>query len=74
VSKTPQGASQSAGSAGVASSSSRPGIFIVFAQGDDGIFHMAEDLLQVGVSIKDRPPGTGTRQEVLAQYGLIPKA
>jgi len=49
-------------------------LVIVFAQGDDGIFHMAEDLLQVGVSIKDRPPGTGTRQEVLAQYGLIPKA
>ena len=49
-------------------------LVIVFAQGYDGIFHMAEDLLQVGVSIKDRPPGIGTRQEVLAPYGLIPKA
>ena len=49
-------------------------LVIVFAQGYDGIFHMAEDLLQVGVSIKDRPPGIGTRQEVLAPYGLMPKA
>jgi len=49
-------------------------LVIVCAQGYDGIFHMAEDLLQVGVSIKDRPPGIGMRQEVLARYDLIPKA
>ena len=49
-------------------------LVIVFAQGYDGMFHMAEYSLLVGVSIKDRPPGIGTRQEVLAQYGLIPKA
>jgi hypothetical protein len=43
---------------------------IVFAQGVYGIFHLAEDSLLVGVKLKDRPPGVGTRQDVLAKYGL----
>ncbi len=44
---------------------------IVFAQGDYGIFHLAESSLLVGVKLKDRPPGIGTRQDVLAKYELI---
>jgi hypothetical protein len=32
---------------------------IVFAQGCYGIFHLAESSLLVGVTIKDRPPGSG---------------
>lgn len=44
---------------------------IVFAQGYYGIFHLAEYSLLVGVKLKDRPPGIGTRQDVLAKYGLI---
>src|SRR6266498_515967 len=44
---------------------------IVFAQGDYGIFHLAEYSLLVGVKLKDRPPGIGTRQDVLAKYELI---
>ena len=48
-------------------------LVIVFAQGYYGIFHMAEYSLLVGVTIKDRPPGIGTRQETLAKYGLTPK-
>jgi len=47
---------------------------IVFAQGYYGIFHLAEYSLLVGVKLKDRPPGIGTRQEILATYGLSPKA
>jgi hypothetical protein len=43
---------------------------IVFAQGDYGIFHLAEYSLFVGVKLKDVPPGIGTRQDVLANYGL----
>ena len=43
---------------------------IVFAQGFYGIFHMAEYSLLLGVKLKDRPPGVGTRQQVLAKYGL----
>src|SRR5919197_4824599 len=43
---------------------------IVFAQDCYGIFHMAEYSLLLGVKLKDRPPGIGTRQEVLATYGL----
>jgi Transposase DDE domain len=43
---------------------------IVFAQGYYGIFHLAEYSLLLGVTIKDRPPGIGTRQELLAKYGL----
>jgi hypothetical protein len=44
---------------------------IVFAQGYYGIFHLAEYSLLVGVKLKDRPPGIGTRQEVLAKYRLV---
>ena len=44
---------------------------IVFAQGYYGIFHLAEYSLLVGVKLKDRPPGIGTRQDVLAKYRLI---
>ena len=47
---------------------------MVFAQGDYGIFHLAEYSLLVGVKLKDRPPGIGTRQEILAKYRLSPKA
>jgi hypothetical protein len=43
---------------------------IVFAQGAYGIFYMAEYSLLVGVRIKDRPRGIGTRQQILAKYGL----
>jgi hypothetical protein len=43
---------------------------IVFAQGWYGIFHIAEFALLVGVKLKDVPPGIGTLQEVLTQYGL----
>ena len=46
---------------------------IVFAQGCYGIFHMTEYSLLVGVRIKDPPPGIGTRQEILANYGLTRK-
>jgi Transposase DDE domain len=43
---------------------------IVFAQRWYGIFHLAEFALLVGVKLKDVPPGLGTPQEVLTQYGL----
>jgi hypothetical protein len=43
---------------------------IVFAQGYYGIFHLAEYSLLVGVKLKDVPPDIGTRQDVLAKYGL----
>jgi hypothetical protein len=46
---------------------------IVFAQGADGIFHLAEYSWLVGVKLKDRPPGISTRQDLLAKYGLIPR-
>ena len=45
-------------------------LVIVFAQDSYAIFHMAEYSLLVGVNIKDRPPGIGTRQQILAKYGL----
>jgi hypothetical protein len=45
-------------------------LVIVFAQGYYGIFHIAEYSLLVGVNIKDRPPGIGTRQQILAKYRL----
>jgi hypothetical protein len=44
---------------------------IVFTQGYYGIFHLAEYSLLLGVKLKDRPPGIGSRQELLAKYGLI---
>jgi hypothetical protein len=40
---------------------------MVVAQGDYGIFHLAEYSLLVGVKLKDRPPGIGTRQDVLTK-------
>jgi hypothetical protein len=43
---------------------------MVCAQGDDGIVHLAEYSLLVGVKLKDVPPGLGTRQDVLATYRL----
>jgi hypothetical protein len=43
---------------------------IVFAQDCYGIFHMAEYSLLLGVKLKDVPPGIGTRQEILAKFGL----
>jgi hypothetical protein len=43
---------------------------MVLAQGYYGIFHMAEYSLLLGVNIKDRPPGIGTQQQILAKYGL----
>lgn len=43
---------------------------IVFAQGAYGIFHMAEYSLLLGVRLRDRPPGIGTRPQVLAKYGV----
>jgi hypothetical protein len=48
-------------------------LVIVFAQGYDGMFHLAESSLLGGVRITDRPPGIGTCQEVLAKYRLTPK-
>jgi hypothetical protein len=44
---------------------------IVFAQGHYGIFHLAEYSLLVGVKLIDRPPGVGTRQDILTKSGLI---
>jgi hypothetical protein len=43
---------------------------IVFAQECYGIFHMAEYSLLLGVKLKDRPPGIGTYEEILAKYRL----
>jgi hypothetical protein len=43
----------------------------VFAQNCYGRFHRAEYSLLVGVKLKDRPPGIGTRQDILATYGLM---
>jgi hypothetical protein len=43
---------------------------IVFTEGWYGIFQIAEFALLVGVKLKDVPPGIGTPQEVLTQYGL----
>ena len=43
---------------------------IVCAQDAYGIFHLAEDSRLLGVKRKDMPPGIGTRQEILAKYGL----
>ena len=45
-------------------------LVIVFAQDAYGLFHRAEYSLLVGVNIKDRPPGIGTRQQLLAKYRL----
>jgi hypothetical protein len=45
---------------------------IVVAQDCYGIVHMAEYSLLGGVQRKDVPPGIGTRQEILAKFGLSP--
>jgi hypothetical protein len=45
-------------------------LVIVCAQGYYGIFPIAEYSLLVGVNLKDRPPGIGTRQQILAKYRL----
>jgi hypothetical protein len=47
---------------------------IVCAQGAYGIFHIAVFALLMGAKLKDVPPELGTRREILAQYGLPPKA
>jgi hypothetical protein len=43
---------------------------LVCAQGDDGIVQLAEYSRLVGGKRNDVPPGSGTRQDVLAQYRL----
>jgi Transposase DDE domain len=45
-------------------------LVIVFAQHYYGIFHLAEYSLLLGVTIKDRPPGIGTRPQILAKYRI----
>jgi hypothetical protein len=47
---------------------------IVFAQGYYGIFHIAEFALLMGVRLKEVPSGLGTRQQILAKYGLPPES
>ena len=47
---------------------------IVCAQGFYGIFPPAAFALLRGVKLTDVPPGIGTRQEILAPYGLTPHA
>jgi hypothetical protein len=44
-------------------------LVIVFAQGCDGISHLAEYSWLLGVNINDRPPGIGTHPQILATYG-----
>ncbi|MDP9145255.1 MAG: hypothetical protein M3N43_11260, partial [Actinomycetota bacterium] len=43
---------------------------IVCARGYDGIFHVAEYSLLLGVKLQDVPPGIGTLPEILARYRL----
>jgi hypothetical protein len=47
---------------------------IVFAQGHYGIFHIAEYSLLLGVKLKDVPPDIGSRQQVLAKFGLLERS
>ncbi len=44
---------------------------IVFAQGHNGLWHCAAYAWLVGVKRKDRPPGIGTCQDILAKYTLM---
>jgi hypothetical protein len=44
---------------------------IIFAEASYGIFQIAEYSLLLGGKRKDVPPGIGTRQEILAKYGLV---
>jgi hypothetical protein len=46
-------------------------LVIIFAQDAYGIFHIAEYSLLLGVKLKEAPLGIGTRQQILAKYGLI---
>ena len=46
----------------------------VFAQGYDGIFHLADYSLLLGVRLKDTPPGIGTYHDILAKYRLTSRA
>jgi hypothetical protein len=43
---------------------------IIFARAYYGIFYIAEYSLLLGVKLKDVSPGIGTRQQILAKYGL----
>jgi hypothetical protein len=43
---------------------------MVLAQGHDGILHLAEYSLLLGVKLQDVPPEIGGRQQGLAKYGL----
>jgi hypothetical protein len=43
---------------------------MVCAPGFSAIFHMAEYARVLGAKLKDRPPGVGTRQHVLAKFRL----
>jgi hypothetical protein len=45
---------------------------IVFVQGYYGIFHLAAYSRLLGAKLNDVPSAVGTRQEVLAKYGLTP--
>jgi hypothetical protein len=45
-------------------------LVIVFAQHYYGIFHLAEYSLLLGVNSKERPPGIGTRPQILAKYRI----
>jgi hypothetical protein len=45
-------------------------LVIVFAQHDQGIFHLAEYSLLLGINIKDRPPVIGPRPKILAKYRI----
>jgi Transposase DDE domain len=47
---------------------------IVFAQGYYGVFHITEFAVLLGGKVKDMPPGIGTRQEIMAKYGLPPES
>jgi hypothetical protein len=44
---------------------------IIVAGTYDGIFHLAEYSLRRGVTLNDVPRGIGTRQQILAKYGLV---
>jgi hypothetical protein len=46
---------------------------IVFAQGHDGLFHLAAYSRLVGVQLTDVPPAIGSRPQIFATYGLPPR-
>jgi hypothetical protein len=45
-------------------------LVIIFAEDSYGIFHRAESSMLLGVKLTNVPPGIGTRQQILAKYGL----